>query len=170
MHLHTINMILQSKIILERFCPKPPTKLIDYRQEALVSIWYSFVCTCMYHDIECQQQILKSNRILKSITFLGIKGIARRIWPKMTYATCVKTGGFAHCAQLLQKSYMTGIKLVTVMHVATGNSLVYSLWIGTNKLMESSIYKIQSPPKESIHLCSIYIPITIWPGLVHFSF
>ena len=59
--------------------------------------------------------------------FLGIKGIAKRIWPKMTYATCVKTGGFAHCAQLLQKSYMTGIKLVTVMHVATGNETSIAL-------------------------------------------
>merc|ERR1719187_1963452 len=48
-----------------------------------------------------------------------VRGLAKRLWPDVNIITCAKSGGFAHCAQMLKDTYTHGINMVFWTHIAT---------------------------------------------------
>lgn len=57
---------------------------------------------------------------------LGDIDLAKRLWPRLDIVIVAKSGGFAHCARILETSYLRGIPCMSSAHGST------EAWCGMN--------------------------------------
>ncbi len=70
---------------------------------------------------------------LRDIFAKGSKRMALSIWPKLVAVQVCKTGGFAHCAQMLSDSYLKDTKMAFGLHGSTEGFCGLSLETDTDK-------------------------------------
>ena len=57
----------------------------------------------------------------------GFNGIAKRVWPNIRFVRMLATGSFAHYGKLLAQLYMTGVKQLSLVHVASEGFIGFNI-------------------------------------------